>query len=273
MTRAAVANIDAWVRGLILGVYDYFALVARGFGFIARRPFYWKDTLAQMDRIGVGSLPILLLTGGFTGMVLALQSGEELSEFGATMFLGQLVGISMIRELGPVLAALGVAGRSGSAIAAELSTMRISEQIDALQTFGTDPIKKLVTPRFLALVIMLPILTIVTDFVGILGGMMVSMFSAGLSPDVFLRGVWSAFAYSGFALGFLPRDFIIGLSKPIFFGAIIAATGCYYGLAAQGGAEAVGRATTRSVVTASIMIFVSDYFLTAILIVLLEPPI
>src|SRR5207237_8805485 len=135
--------------------------------------------------------------------------------FGATRYVGRLVGVSMIRELGPVRAALGVAGRIGSGIAAELGSMKISEQIDALQTFGTDPIKKLVTPRFLAGIIMLPLMTIITDVVGITGGMLVSYFSAGLPYDVFLRGVWTAFTLSGFSFVFIPNDLVIGLAKPI----------------------------------------------------------
>jgi phospholipid/cholesterol/gamma-HCH transport system permease protein len=271
MSRGVVTTVDEWMRSAVLGVHDYFALVGRAVRFIAARPFYWRDTIVQMDRIGVGSLTILLLTGGFTGAVLSLQSGSELADFGATMYLGQLVGVSMVRELGPVLAALGVAGRMGSGIAAELASMRTSEQIEALQTFGTDPIKKLVTPRFLAGIVMLPALTVVTDLIGIIGGMLVANASAGLPVDVFLRGVWSAFAFSGFVFGFFPRDFVIGLVKPLFFGAVITLTGCYYGLNAQGGAEAVGKATTRAVVVSSMLIFASDYFLTQLLLVLLSP--
>src|SRR5258708_6587368 len=128
MSRDVVTTVDEWMRGVVLGVHDYFALVGRAVAFVFARPFYLRDTIVQMDRIGVGSLTILILTGGFTGAVLALQSGSELADFGATMYLGQLVGVSMIRELGPVLAAIGVAGRIGSGIAAELATMKTSEQ-------------------------------------------------------------------------------------------------------------------------------------------------
>jgi phospholipid/cholesterol/gamma-HCH transport system permease protein len=271
MNRDVVTTVDEWLRGILLGVYEYFALVGRAAAFTFARPFYLRDTILQMDRIGVGSLTILILTGGFTGAVLALQSGSELADFGATMYLGQLVGVSMIRELGPVLAAIGVAGRIGSGIAAELATMKTSEQIDALQTFGTDPIKKLVTPRFLAGIIMLPLLTIITDLVGITGGMIVSYFSAGLPIDVFLRGVWGALGFTGFIFGFFPKDFVIGLVKPVVFGAIIVLTGCYCGLNAKGGAEGVGKATTRAVVASSMLIFASDYFITQLLLVLLTP--
>src|SRR5690554_1594448 len=144
------ATVEQRIRGVSSGVYDYFTLARRAIGFIFARPFYWRDTLIQMDRIGVGSIPIVVLTGLFTGMVLALQSSVELANFGADIYIGNLVGASMVRELGPVLCALMVAGRSASGIAAELGSMRVTEQIDALQSFGTDPIKKLVTPPLLA---------------------------------------------------------------------------------------------------------------------------
>jgi phospholipid/cholesterol/gamma-HCH transport system permease protein len=222
-----------------------------------------------MDRMGVGSVPILLLTGLFTGMVLALQSAVALERFGADIYVGSLVGASMVRELGPVLAALIFAGRVGSGIAAEIGAMRVTEQIDALQSFGTDPIKKLVTPRLLAGLIMLPLLTIMTDAVGIFGGLLVSVYEIQVPADAYLRGVWSILAQSGFVLGFFPRDFVGGLLKPLVFGGIVSMTGCYYGLAARGGTEGVGTATTRAVVTASILVLVVDYFITQSLMILL----
>jgi phospholipid/cholesterol/gamma-HCH transport system permease protein len=147
----------------------------------------------------------------------------------------------------------------------------VTEQIDALQSFGTDPIKKLVTPRILAGIIMLPILTIVTDAVGIFGGLVVSVYAIELPADVYLAGVWSTLAQSGYALGFFPRDFVTGLAKPLVFGAIITLTGCHYGLAARGGTEGVGRATTRAVVTSSILVLIVNYFLTQFLLVVLPP--
>src|SRR5688500_13066370 len=158
-------SIETRARGVALGVLDYFTLIARAVRFVFARPFYWNDTVTQMDRIGFGSLPIVLLTGLFTGMVLALQSSVELAKFGADVYVGNLVGASMIRELGPVLASLMVASRIGSAIAAEIGSMRVTEQLDALQSFGTDPIKKLVTPRIIAGLLCLPLLTIVADLV------------------------------------------------------------------------------------------------------------
>ncbi len=264
-----VARVDDWLRGTALGVYQFFTLGTRATRFVVARPFYWRDTLTHMDRMGVGSVPILLLTGLFTGMVLALQSAVALERFGADIYVGSLVGASMVRELGPVLAALIFAGRVGSGIAAEIGAMRVTEQIDALQSFGTDPIKKLVTPRLLAGLIMLPLLTIMTDAVGIFGGLLVSVFKIQVPADAYLRGVWSILAQSGFIFDVFPRDFVGGLLKPFVFGGIVAMTGCHYGLAARGGTEGVGTATTRAVVTGSILVLVVDYFITQLLMVLL----
>ncbi|MGH7482541.1 MAG: MlaE family ABC transporter permease [Longimicrobiales bacterium] len=270
MLRVAAA-VDEWVRGTAVGVQRYFTLGGRATRFVAARPFYWRDAITQMDRIGVGSLPIVLLTGLFTGMVLALQSSVSLERFGAEMYVGSLVGASMIRELGPVLSSLMVASRVGSGIAAEIGSMRVTEQIDALQSFGTDPIKKLVTPRLVAAVLMMPLLTIVTDVVGILGGLLVAVFRIQVPLDLYLSSIWNTIAQSGFVLGFFPRDFVEGLAKPLVFGAIIALTGSYYGLQASGGTEGVGAATTKAVVTASVLILAVDYFLTQLLLVLLPP--
>lgn len=268
MAGSFAAAVDERMRGMAVGVNDYFTLAGRALRFTVSRPFYWRDMLLQMDRIGVGSIPIVTLTGTFTGMVLALQSSVELQDYGGNAFLGALVGESMVRELAPVLAALGVAGRSGSAIAAQLGMMRVTEQIDALQTFGTDPIRKLVTPRLIATVLMLPVVTIILDMVSILGGMLVAG-GAGVSADQYFRSMWQAFALNGTVLGIIPKDFIYGLLKPFVFGAIIALTAAYYGLNTSGGAESVGTATTRSVVTASVLIFAVDYFLTQVLLVFL----
>lgn len=263
------ATVEQRIRGVSSGVYEYFTLGRRAVGFIFARPFYWRDTLIQMDRIGVGSLPIVLLTGLFTGMVLALQSSVELTKFGADIYIGNLVGASMVRELGPVLCALMVAGRSASGIAAELGSMKVTEQIDALQSFGTDPIKKLVTPRLLAGLLMLPILTIIADLVGILGGMIIAIFRIGSTADIYMNGVLSALAQSGFVFGFFPKDFVTGLLKPLVFGGIITLTASYYGLSTRGGTEGVGDAATRAVVTCSVLILAVDYFLTQLLLVAL----
>ena len=262
---------DAWMRGVALGVQEYFTLAWRATRLVFARPVYVREALVQMDRLGVGALPILLLTGLFAGMVLALQSSVELSKFGANIYLGNPVGASMVRELGPVLSALVVAGRSGSAIAAELGSMRVTEQIDALEAMGTDPVKRLVTPRLLAVSLMLPVLAVLMDVIGILGGLFISVLKVQLAADVYLRGVWNSLAYSGFVFGLFPRDFVSGLGKPFLFGALIAVTSSYYGLGATGGTEGVGRATTRAVVVSSILIFATDYFFTQLMVVVLPP--
>ncbi|MDB4916398.1 MAG: hypothetical protein JWM95_4042 [Gemmatimonadetes bacterium] len=252
-------------------VQDYFSLAGRALAFIFARPFYMQDLIQQMDEIGVKSLGIVLLTGFFTGMVLALQSSVSLARFGATMYIGSLVSASMIRELGPVLAGLMVAGRVGSGIAAQLGSMRVTEQIDALNTLGTDPIKKLVTPRVLAALIMLPVLTVINDFVGILGGNVISTVMVGIPSGLYWRTVWDQIGTDGFALRVIPTDFIQGITKPFVFGGIIAITGCYFGLNTTGGTEGVGQSTTRTVVMSSILILVVDYFLSQILLSVFAP--
>jgi phospholipid/cholesterol/gamma-HCH transport system permease protein len=250
---------------------EYFALAGKSLRFIFARPFYYQDLVQQMEEIGVRSLGIVLLTGFFTGMVLALQSSVQLQRFGATLYIGSLVSGSMIRELGPVLAGLMVAGRVGSGIAAQLGSMKVTEQIDALNTLGTDPIKKLVTPRVLAALIMLPLLTIVNDLVGIIGGNLISSVLVGIPSSLYWRTVFDQIISGGFTMRVIPNDFIQGLIKPFVFGGIISITGCYFGLATTGGTEGVGQATTRTVVTSSILILVVDYFLTQLLLSVLTP--
>jgi phospholipid/cholesterol/gamma-HCH transport system permease protein len=253
-TPIRLANVlqrfNDWAKGIVLAIQEYFRLAWKAIRFTFARPFYGSDLVQQMDAIGVQSLGIVLLTGFFTGMVLALQSAVQLKTFGATIYIGRLVSASMIRELGPVLAGLMVAGRVGSGIAAQLGSMKVTEQIDALNTLGTDPIKKLVTPRVLAALIMLPVLTIINDLVGIIGGNVVA---------------------GGFTLRYIPNDFIQGIAKPFVFGGIISVTACYYGLKTSGGTEGVGQATTRTVVTASILILIIDYFMTQVILAVFAP--
>ncbi len=262
---ALAARLNAAAKAQVLGVQNYFTLAWNALRFIVARPFYAGDLVQQMDAMGVQSLGIVLLTGFFTGMVLALQSSVQLRTFGATQYIGSLVSASMIRELGPVLAGLMVAGRVGSGVAAQIGSMKVTEQIDALNTLGTDPIKKLVTPRVLAGLIMLPLLTVINDVVGILGGNLIARLYVGLPSSFYWQTVWEQIANGGFAFGLIPNDFIQGLVKPFVFGGIITTTACYYGLATSGGTEGVGVSTTRTVVAASIAILVSDYFLTQIL--------
>ena len=266
---ALIARLNDAAKSKVLTFQEYFVLAGKSIRFIFARPFYAQDVVQQMDEIGVKSLGIVLLTGLFTGMVLALQSSVQLKTFGATMYIGNLVAASMIRELGPVLAGLMVAGRVGSGIAAQLGSMRVTEQIDALNTLGTDPIKKLVTPRVLAALIMLPVLTIINNFVGIIGGNLIASFVVGLPAAQYWRTVWNQIASDGFTFRYIPNDFIQGLTKPIVFGGLISITACYFGLGTTGGTEGVGQSTTRTVVTSSILILVVDYFITQLLLSIL----
>ncbi|MBI4480550.1 MAG: ABC transporter permease [Acidobacteria bacterium] len=234
---------------------------ARAVRNIFRRPHYMVDVVRQMDLIGFGSLPIVILTGFFTGAVLALQMSKTLMTFGETSLTGQLVMLSLVRELGPVLTSLMVAGRNSSGIASELGSMMVSEQIDAMRALGTDPSKKLVTPRLVATVIMLPMLTIVADSMGMLGGFATSFFMIHLNPAQY----WTSALH---ALEF--EDVFQGLVKPFFFAFIVSLVGCYYGLSTRGGTEGVGRSTTQAVVAASVMILVSDFFITKIILAVLD---
>jgi phospholipid/cholesterol/gamma-HCH transport system permease protein len=264
-----LARLNDAVKQKILAIQEYFTLAGNSIRFIFVRPFYPQDVVQQMDAIGVQSLGIVVLTGFFTGMVLALQSSVQLKTFGATMYIGRLVTASMIRELGPVLAGLMVAGRVGSGIAAQLGSMRVTEQIDALNTLGTDPIKKLATPRLIAAVVMLPMLTIVADLAGILGGNVIATAYLDLPSSLYWRTVWEQIAAGGFTFRYVPNDFIHGLVKPIIFGGLIATIAAYHGLNTKGGTEGVGLSTTRTVVMASISILITDYFITQTLLAVL----
>ncbi|MFB6240987.1 MAG: MlaE family ABC transporter permease, partial [Gemmatimonadota bacterium] len=233
------------------------------------RPFYVDDLFQQMDTVGVASLWIVVLTGLFTGMVLALQSAVEMERFGATIYIGRLVGATTVRELGPVLTALMVTGRAGSGMAAQLGSMEVTEQIDALETMGVDPIRRLVVPRFLAGLLMLPVLTVVTDLVAVVGGLLIAVVKLDLSATLYLQSVWATLAQTGFVFRYVPIDFVQGLVKPVAFGGIMSLTACYYGLRTRGGTEGVGRSATAAVVTSSVLILATDYVLTQVLITLL----
>jgi phospholipid/cholesterol/gamma-HCH transport system permease protein len=266
-----LARLNSAAKERVSVIQEYFTLAWNATRFMFARPFYPQDVVQQMEEIGVKSLGIVLLTGLFTGMVLALQSSVQLQRFGATMYIGSLVGGSVIRELGPVLAGLMVAGRVGSGIAAQLGSMKVTEQIDALNTLGTDPIKKLVTPRVIAALVMLPVLTVINDVVAIIGGNIIAKFMLGLPAGLYWRTVFDQIIAGGFTAGVIPNDFIQGLLKPFVFGGIISVTGCYFGLATTGGTEGVGQSTTKTVVTASILILISNYFITQLLMAVLTP--
>ncbi|MFH0924464.1 MAG: ABC transporter permease [bacterium] len=218
-------------------------------------PFRTKEIAKQMEKIGVDSIPVVVVTAMFTGMVLALQSYTGFKRFNAESLVGTVVALSMTRELGPVLTALIVTGRAGSAIAAEVGTMRVTEQIDALYTLAVNPIEYLVVPRFIASVFMLPTLTILADMIGIAGGYWVSVRLLKANPKIYKTMTWNLLQF---------KDIFSGLFKSLFFGMIIAMIGCYKGFYAEGGAEGVGKATTGSVVISSMLILISDYFLTSI---------
>ena len=228
-------------------------LTVRSLAALRKKPRYVREWIRQMDVIGVGSLPIVILTGFFTGAVLVLQSFQILAYYGAQSQTGKMVAFSLVRELGPVLAALMVAGRIGSAISAELGSMVVSQQIDAMRALGTDPNRKLVAPRIIALIFMLPLLTVAADVFGIIGAGVVAKQIFSLDTDVFITSVRD---------GLTIKNIIVGIIKPLFFGLIIGSVSCYKGLSTAGGTVGVGISTTKAVVTASIVTIIADFFLT-----------
>ena len=217
------------------------------------RPFYSSELLNQMDEIGVKSVSITGITAFVTGGVLALQTAYSLEAFGGKTFIGRIVSLSLVRELGPILTALMVAGRVGSGITAELGSMTVTEQVDALRAMAISPVRRLVTPRLIATVVMVPVLTAIADVLGIIGGLGIAVLEIRMTAQDYITSIWQQLSIS---------DICSGLGKTFFFGLEIAAIGCYNGLQVQGGAASVGRATTRTVVLASICILVSDFFLT-----------
>ena len=246
-----------FVKRWVLAVQDFSFLLVNSLRRAFTPPRYIVDTLLQMDVIGVGSLPIVLLTGFFTGSVLALQSYRTLRTFGEVGILGEVVALSVVRELGPVLTALMVAGRISSGIASELGSMLVSEQIDAMRAFGTDPIRKLVLPRLFATLATLPVLTILADFFGMLGGFFISFYTVRLTSEEYWTSVYQSLTF---------QDVTQGLLKPFFFAIVIAMVGCYCGLNTTGGTEGVSRSTTQAMLVASVVILVLDFFITNFLI-------
>jgi len=225
-------------------------------------PIYTHDIIEQFDALGVGSLTVVVLTGLFTGAALASQTGITLDQFGARPVVGRLVSASMVKELGPVLAALMLTSRIGSGIAAELGSMVVTDQISALRALGTDPVRKLVVPRVLAGIVMAPLLTIVSDFVGVFGGWVVSRFQLQVSSDLYWSSVTDAL-YS--------QDIWQGLIKPFVFGFVIVTIACHVGMRTKGGTQGVGKSTTLSVVAGSVAVIAADFFVTQILVLLLYP--
>jgi phospholipid/cholesterol/gamma-HCH transport system permease protein len=240
-------------------IQSYTALSGRAIANIFTRPVYFKEIILQMERVGVGSLIIVTMTGFFTGAVMAIQSEGALRRYGAVSMVGQLVALTIIRELGPVLSALMLAGRIGAGIASELGSMVVSEQISAMRALGTDPTRRLVTPRVIAMIIMLPILTLVCNAVGMMGGWLIATAKLLISSSQYWSDAWNALQFS---------DLVGTLVKPVVFGFIIAMTGCYVGLRTEGGTEGVGKSTTQAVVSSSIFVIVADFFLNNLLIYL-----
>lgn len=243
------------LKGPVFAVQEFYLLASRAVRNVFRSPHYTDDIALQMDYIGVGSLPIVIMTGLFSGAVMALQMSRVLSQYGQLSKTGTAVAITLVRELGPDLTALMVAGRNSSGMASELGSMKVTEQIDAMRALGTDPIQKLVTPRLIATCVMLPVLTIIADFVGIFGGWVVSSAFLTLSSRLYWSSAWRALEWN---------DLTQGLLKPLVFAVVISLIGCYYGLKTEGGTQGVGRATTQAMVTASVLIFVLTYFIAQI---------
>lgn len=248
------------IKDALVEVQEYVCLMRQVWVALVTPPYYGRDILLQFDQIGVGSLAVVVLTGLFTGAVLALQSGLTLDQFGARSEVGRLVGASMVKELGPVLTALMVAGRVGSGIAAELGSMVVTEQINALRALGTDPVRKLVVPRVLAGVFMVPALTTIAIGIGMVGAWAVAVGQLRVAGSVY----WNSVFY-----GLLVQDVWMGLIKPFLLGFVIVSIGCHVGLRTTGGTQGVGRATTRAVVVASVAVLAVNFFVTKLLIWLL----
>lgn len=249
------------MRRFFIGVTEFFELGFRALFSLWLPPYYPKDVINHMYSIGVQSIPIVAMSAFFTGMVLALQTGHEMAIFGAKMYVGTLVSFSLIRELGPVLTGLVIAGRVGAGTAAELGSMKVTEQIDAIKAIGVDPIKKLVVTRVVAGFFVIPALTTFAIALGLFGGLFVSNAVLGIPSQFYWKTVFQYLTID---------DLIMGMVKPFVFGVIIIWIACYCGFATKGGTEGVGRATTNSVVLSSIIIIIGDYFLNQILIWILR---
>jgi phospholipid/cholesterol/gamma-HCH transport system permease protein len=248
--------LPAFVERFLLQMGRFVHMLGRVFAWTPRPPYDWRELLGQMVEVGVSSTPVVLLTALFTGMVLALQTFTVLKRFSAESYVGTLVALSMVRELSPVLTSLIVAGRAGSAMGAELGSMRVTEQIDALEVMATDPIHYLVVPRVWAAVLTMPLLVVMADGVGIGGGYLVSVVLMGANPVSYLN---TSFQYT------VLNDLLSGLIKAAVFGLLMATISCQQGFYTTGGAEGVGRSTTAAVVLSSIAILAADFLLTKLL--------
>jgi phospholipid/cholesterol/gamma-HCH transport system permease protein len=252
--------VQSWAKDAVLEVQEYVRLLAAVGRALVTPPIYYRDIIEQFDSIGIGSLTVVLLAGLFTGMVLALNSGFTLDQFGARSMVGRLVSASMVKELGPVLTGLMVAGRVGSGIAAELGSMLVTDQIAALRALGTDPIRKLVVPRVLAGLLMVPLLTALATAIGMVGGWIVTVLQFHVASSVYWTSV---------SQGLYMQDVWMGIIKPFFLGLTIVTIGCHVGLRTTGGTQGVGNATKLAVVASSVAVIAVDFMVTKVLIVLI----
>jgi phospholipid/cholesterol/gamma-HCH transport system permease protein len=252
-----VADPRLTIRGFVEHAGELAQLTGRAFAAMVRRPFEIDLWTAQMEQIGVRSLSVAGVTMLFTGMVLALQTAYSLPTLGVKFYLGSVVSRSLVRELGPVLTALIVGGRIGSGMTAEIGTMKVTEQVEAMRSMAADPVRKLVVPKLVAALVMLPALTVLGDAIGILGGLLVAAFQLNVPASTYITNMQQNLNLT---------DVASGLGKTFFFAYFITIVACFNGLHTSGGADGVGRATTRTVVTAAIMVLISDYFLTKLFI-------
>jgi phospholipid/cholesterol/gamma-HCH transport system permease protein len=243
------------LKSPIQSFQDFIYLSGRAVGNVFRSPHYTDDILIQADVIGFGSLPIVVLTGFFSGAVMALQMTRALNQYGASGQMGAIVAITLVREFGPVLTSVLMAGRNASGIASELGSMKVTEQIDAMRALGTDPTQKLVTPRLIAMAVTLPMLTVIADFIGLVGGFLVAHLQLNQTSTQYWTTAYRALEWN---------DLAQGLLKPFVFAIIIALVGCFCGIRTTGGTQGVGRSTTQAVVVAIVWIFVVNLFITQI---------
>ncbi len=251
--KELLLNLDDRGKRFITAVGDASILAYKGLTGIFKPPFNINLIIREADNIGVKSLTVVCIIALFAGMVLALQTIYGLRYYGAELYVGSVVSLSMVREMAPVLASIMIGGRMGSGIAAEIGAMKVTEQIDAIRALGADPVKKLVSPKIFAAIFVVPLLTVAADIVGIFGGMVIAMAELNIGYQYYLNTVWWTIGIS---------DFCSGIAKTAFFGFIITLIGCYFGLNTSGGTTGVGRSTTVAVVTIALLIIISDFFLT-----------
>ncbi len=255
-TPSPLSYLGDVAKRQLFALQDYSLLSVQAVADVFTPPYYWSDALDQMDSIGVGSLPIIIAASLAIGGVTVLDTAAEFVRFGETALTGNVVSLALVRELGPTITALLVSGRNASGIASELGSMVVTEQVDAMRALGTDPIRKLMTPRVLAMVLMVPLLTAVFDLVGLCGGFIVSYFTLRLGAVQFWTSAVKALEFG---------DLVQGFVKPLVFAFIVATVGCFQGLRVKGGTQGVGRATTTAVVISSVMVLVADLFLAKLL--------